>query len=94
MFEDKKILAMLDEVVHLLHESIRLQFRILKHFNLQDIVGFTISQQGDENMALLPIAPWVLPSFHRNPRTGWNIPCAGKHSYMGKLRHGQRANYG
>lgn len=77
MFEDKKIIAILDEVVHLLHESIRLQFRILKHFHLQDIVGFTISQQGDENMALLPIAPGFSPVFTATPVPAGTFPAPG-----------------
>lgn len=74
MFEDKKILATLDEVIHLLHESIRLQFKILNHFNLQNIVGFVISQQGDDTMPLLPIAPGFAPVFTATPVPPTAVP--------------------
>ena len=73
MFEDKRVVPMLEEVIHLLHESIRLQFKLLDHFNLHNIVGFVISQQGD-TMPLLPIAPGFSPVFTATPVPSTAVP--------------------
>ena len=77
MFEDRRIIPMLEEVIHLLHESIRLQFKLLHHFHLHNIVGFTISQTGDDNMALLPIAPGFSPVFTATPVPSGTFPAPG-----------------
>ena len=74
MFEDKRIIPMLEEVIHLLHESIRLQFKLLSHFNLHNIVGFVISQQGDNMPPLLPIAPGFSPVFTATPVPSTAVP--------------------